>query len=498
MCLVSRERRRIRYGFLGEAESEDPEVNLLLISEGDGDANNHYCWIKDLSRLLSSQVNNRNGKVFFCKMCLNSFKSEGSLKKHLEYCSDREAVKTVYPKEGTILKFKNLNNSMRVPFVVYADFECFTKEIPSSGSEFSKTIRYQKHSPSGFCFLIVSANDVFKPIKVSYTTQSSDDDVSQVFVNSLEKEVRNVYENHKPTKPSRMTKSELENYDDSVDCHICGDRLGGDKVLDHCHLTGNYRGAAHNKCNLNYKIPKFYPVILHNLAGYDAHLFIRNLGVTEGEIKCIPNNEEKYISFTKEIVVGSFVNKNGNKVAIKRGIRFIDSLKFMSFGLGKLVSNLDPKDFKNMRRFYDGHRLELLLRKGVYPYDYMNGLDKLEKASLPEKKEFYSRLNDEDITDEEYEHAKEVWETFDMKTMRDYHDLYMTSDVILLADVFENFRDICMENYDLDPCWYYTSPGLAWDACLKMTKIELELLSDADMVLMVEKRYPRRNFDDLN
>jgi hypothetical protein len=308
-----------------------------------------------------------------------------------------------------------------------------------------------------------------------------------MFVNSLEKEVRKIYESHKAIKLSRVTKEELEDYDSAVDCHICGVSLDGDKVLDHCHLTGNYRGAAHNKCNLNYKIPKFYPVIFHNLAGYDAHLFIRNLGVTEGEIKCIPNNEEKYISFTKEISVGSYINKKGNEVSIKRGIRFIDSFKFMSFGLGKLVSFLKKKDFKNMRKFYKNKvQLELLLRKGVYPYDYMNDFDKLDEDHIPAKKEFYSRLNDEDITDEEYEHVKDVWKTFDMKSMRDYHDLYMTSDVILLADVFENFRDICMENYGLDPCWYYTSPGLAWDACLKMTRIKLELLSDSDMVLMIE------------
>jgi hypothetical protein len=216
--------------------------------------------------------------------------------------------------------------------------------------------------------------------------------------------------------------------------------------------------------------------------------------VTEGEIKCIPNNEEKYISFTKEIVVGSFVNKKGGLTQIKRSIRFIDSLKFMPFGLGKLVGDLEKQHFKNMRRFYDGsartegdeNKLELLLRKGVYPYDYMNGFDKLEEMQLPAKEGFYSRLNDEDISDEEYEHAQKVWKTFNMKSMRDYHDLYMETDVILLADVFENFRDICMESYDLDPCWYYTSPGLAWDACLKMTKIELELLSDYDMLLMIE------------
>ena len=120
-----------------------------------------------------------------------------------------------------------------------------------------------------------------------------------------------------------------------------------------------------------------------------------------------------------------------------------------------------------MKQFYDGKKLDLLLRKGVYPYDYMNSLEKLSEMSLPQKNEFDNKLYDSNISDEDYQHAQKVWETFEMKTMREYHDLYMKSDVILLADVFESFRDVCMEYYKLDPCWYFTSPGLSWDAMLK-------------------------------
>jgi hypothetical protein len=378
---------------------------------------------------------------------------------------------------------------MRVPFVVYADFECFTESISTVAPEKSNTVKYQEHTPSGFCFLIKAIDNKFKPILVSYTAKCETDDVSQMFVDSLEREVKVIYENHKFDKKMVMTKRDKQNHENAVDCHICEESLDGDKVRDHCHLTGNYRGAAHTKCNLNYKIPKFYPVIFHNLSGYDAHLFVRNLGVTEGEINCISINEEKYISFTKEIVAGSYVSKkDGKEKKVKRGIRFIDSLKFMSFSLGDLVSNLgkSPDSFKNMRKFYRGVKLDLLLRKGVYPYDYMNSFGKLEDTQLPSQEAFYSRLNDSDISDKEYEHAQNVWSTFGMKSMREYHDLYMKTDVILLADVFENFRDVCMKNYGLDPCWYFTSPGLAWDACLEMTKIELELLSDIDKVHMVE------------
>jgi hypothetical protein len=237
-------------------------------------------------------------------------------------------------------------------------------------------------------------------------------------------------------------------------------------------------------CNLNYKIPKFFPVVFHNLSGYDSHLFIKKLA--GGKINCIPNNEEKYISFSREIVVDKFTTKDGIEREVKRELRFIDSFRFMASSLDALSKNLTKEQCKNIGRRYSGKQLDLLLRKGVYPYDYVDCLAKLDETSLPPKDSFYSRLNDSGITDEDYEHAQTVWKEFGCKTFRDYHDLYNESDVLILADVFENFRDVCMKHYKLDPAWYYTAPGLAWDAALKLTGVELELLSDYDMVLMIK------------
>jgi len=117
----------------------------------------------------------------------------------------------------------------------------------------------------------------------------------------------------------------------------------------------------------------------------------------------------------------------------------------------------------------------------------VDSIDRLKETELPPKSAFYSKLNDVDISDEDYEHARTVWKEFGRKTLREYHDLYNLSDVLLLADVFENFRDVCIDNYGLDPAWYYTSPGLAWDAALKTTGVELELLSDYDMLLMIKQ-----------
>ena len=129
----------------------------------------------------------------------------------------------------------------------------------------------------------------------------------------------------------------------------------------------------------------------------------------------------------------------------------------------------------------------MLTRKGVYPYDYVSNLKKFSETQLPPREEFYSKLNDEHISEEDFYHAIRVWDTFNCKSIKDYHDLYLKSDVLLLADVFENFRKTCMKHYNLDPAHYYTSPGLAWDACLKETKQELHLLHDYDMLMMFER-----------
>ncbi|XP_072017519.1 uncharacterized protein [Amphiura filiformis] len=382
--------------------------------------------------------------------------------------------------------------SQNVSFVVYADFESFTTPIQTCQPEVSqKTTKYQKHEPSGFCYYIKCFDDsVYTQEPVKFTKESEDQDVAQIFVETLEQNIKEIHQQFKFQKKMIFGEQEREIFKKSTHCHICKDPLTPDdkdnyNVRDHCHYKGTFRGAAHNQCNLAYRNPKFFPVIFHNLAGYDAHLFIKNLAKTEGEIDCIPSNEEKYISFTKKILVDTFTNKEGKEVDVKRDLRFIDSFKFMAAGLGKLVENLD--EFSELPKFYQDEQLQLLMRKGVYPYDHVNSLEKLQETSLPPKDAFYSKLNEEHISDEDYEHAQKVWDTFGMKTMREYHDLYLKSDVLLLADVFENFRKTSLENYELDPCWYYTAPGLTYDGMLKTTSKRLELLTEYDKALFFEK-----------
>ena len=469
-----------------ERSENEQTINLLLISD---EAKQHYCLIKSLSRLLSSQVSGHKESNVFCLNCLNHFPNEEKLKIHEEYCLKNQTIKIEMPEKGSLVTFIHHNRSIKVPFVVYADFEAFTEEIPRSkqNEKFSFTQKYQRHKPSGFCFKIVCFDERYNQKPVLFRAESEDEDISAIFVEMLERDIKRIQEKFDFSKKMIFSPKDKDDFEKARVCWICRKEFGeSKKQRDHCHFTGKYRGAAHVKCNLQFKKPKFTPVIFHNLSGYDAHLFVKNLGRTEGNIKCIPNNEEKYISFSKEIVVGEYKNKKGEKVEVKHEIRFLDSFKFMASSLESLVGNLGLEKLIETKKEF-GEKVKLISRKGIYPYDYMNGIKKFSEEKLPQKEKFFSKLNDCGISDEDYDHAQRIWKEFGMKNLGEYHDLYLKSDVLLLADVFEEFRNVCMENYSLDPAWYYTSPGLSWDALLKHSRVSLELLTDPDILLLFEK-----------
>lgn len=271
-------------------------------------------------------------------------------------------------------------------------------------------------------------------------------------------------------------------------CHICENDFQRGKdiiVKDHCHFTGRYRGAAHQDCNLQYQENRTIPVVFHNLSNYDSHFLLRKLATGfKGMMKIIPINSEKYISFIKT------VEDSSDKFQEMVKFKFIDSFRFMPSSLDYL-SSLVPSEKKtilrNEYRNLSDEQLRLLERKGVFCYDYVDSWEKLEEKSLPPKEAFHSSLTNEDISEKDYNFATEVWKTFKIKSLGEYADLYLRVDVCLLAIVFENFRETCQKLYKLDPANYYTAPGLSFDAMLKFTKIELELLKDVDMLLFVER-----------
>ena len=348
------------------------------------------------------------------------------------------------------------------------------------------TNEVNQHTPSGWCVYSKFAyGDVDNPLR-TYRGK----DCIKTFCNYIKGKARRLYHMFPKLRMDPVTKKQWKKYKRSTKCHICYKpfTLEDPKVRDHCHYTGLYRGPAHSLCNLRYKIPSYIPVVFHNLSGYDAHLFIRELGAHTSDMEVIAKNKEDYISFSIKVPVDSYIDKNGEEKDKLIELRFIDSFKFMSSSLDSLTKNLISGG-KKLFGFEDYYELQYdpLTRKGVYPYEYVNSGDRFNKTQLPPIDAFYSNLNTSSISEDNYRHSQTVWKEFGIHNLGDYHDLFLRTDVVLLANVYEAFRDTCLKHYKLDPAHFYTSPGLAWKACLKCTEIKLELLTDPDMLLMFEQ-----------
>ena len=240
----------------------------------------------------------------------------------------------------------------------------------------------------------------------------------------------------------------------------------------------------------DYGVTFFLPVILHNLRGYDSHIILKEFhrrytarkdkrqskdkkGESKyvyGNIEVIPQTTEKFISF-----------KIGN-------MTFLDSFQFLSASLDNLVSLLyasGGKDkFVHTRRHFGDD--DIVFSKGIYPYSYMTGRDKFSETKLPPIDEFYDKLSCEPLDPKDYAIAVQTWHKFGIQNLQQYHDHYLKLDILLLADVFQNFRDLIYTEHKLDCLHYLTLPSLSWDMALKHTNIKLDLITDPDMYLMVE------------
>ena len=459
-------------------------MELLLITEGE---NKHYVLIKDFNKFMFRQTKHEHRK-HFCMHCWQCFSREDVLTEHKNNCisiNGEQAIKM--PEKGDKVYFKNHHKQLSVPFVIYADFEAITEKVDSCqpNNEKSYTEAYQKHTDCGYGYKVVCCYDD------QYTKQVQiyrGENAVYKFMENMLEEVNWCKSKIKKhfNKPLKMTMENETDFQKATKCHICDTKYTNKdvRVRDHCHITGKFRGSAHQDCNLKLQIKLKIPVIFHNLRGYDSHFIMQQIGQiakeytytnkksekVEMNINCIPNNMGKYMAFML-----------GNHLV------FLDSFQFMSSSLDNLVKNLPDEAFNYTKHEFKKEQFNLMKQKGIYPYDHMDSFDRFNETKLPVQQHFYSILNNEHISDEQYKHAQNVWDTFNLKTMGDYHDLYLKSDILLLADVFENFRKTCLQYYKLDPCHYFTSPGLSWDAMLKMTDIKLELITDIDMYQFIEK-----------
>ena len=472
--------------YISQEKFQD-HMELLLINK---DKKNHYVLIKNFNKFMFDQTKH-NCKKHFCMYCLQCFSREDVLAEHVKNClsiNGKQAIKM--PKKGQHVNFRNYHKQIPAPFVIYADFEAITKKVHGClpNNEKSYTEAYQKHIDCGYGYkLVCHYNDEFsKPVQVF-----RGENAVYNFMEKMIEEVewcKSIIKKHF-NKPLVMTEENKLDFESAKYCHICKNRYSEEDICvrDHCHITGNYRGSAHQDCNLKLRLSPTniqIPVFFHNLRGYDSHFIMQQIGEIakkhvyknkkeeecQMDINCIPNNMEKYMAFM-----------------LGKHLLFLDSFQFMSSSLDNLTKNLPDDAFIFTQQEFTGEQFNLMKQKGTYPYDYMDSFQKFNDTQLPIKKDFFSILYNQHITHEQYDHAQTVWNTFNLKTMGDYHDLYLKSDTLLLADVFENFRKTCLQYYKLDPCHYFSSPGLSWDAMLKMTKIKLELITDIDMFQFIEK-----------
>ena len=471
-------------------------INLLLVE------NKHYVYIKNLSVLVSPPQRNSEGKhihmsSFACQNCLHCFSSQSRLDNHrTNGCDMFDPTKTELPKmikteegwKAPTIQFKHHTRKFKAPVVIYADFETLIQKTDNKHDDTkSSTTKLANLPPCSYGLNVVSD---FPELNLGYQSYLGED-ASSKFLKNLLKVGDKIQSILKDEKKMIITKEQEKQFAKCKCCHICDNVFHDDdiKVRDHCHISGLYRGASHQSCNINFNYKNYkIPVYFHNLKGFDGHLIIQGLNkIGFTNIDIIAQNFEKYMT----IKFGDFI--------------ILDSFAFMSSSLDTLAKNLlkdGTSNFKHtLTNDLNNDQIELIVKKGVYPYEYMNSFDRFKEAQLPPIEAFYSTLEEEPISNESYEHAMKVWNTFNCKTMKDYHDLYLKTDIYLLTDIFEAFRNTAINNYDLDPSnghccskkeesyWdaYYTLPNFAWDAMLKKTKISLENITDVDMYLFFEQ-----------
>ena len=271
-------------------------VKLMILEEGE---KKHYIAIKSLERLLSVQNSKHKETQHFCDNRLHGFKTQESRDKHYDYCRSNESVRIEMPDKDPIVRYSNGQHQFKVPFIMYADFESILEPIQGARNNpnVSSTIGVNAHKPSGWC---LHSEFAYGKVKVP-TTQYRCSDCVERFCDKIISEAKRLYKSYPEVPMLPPTKTQVKKHKKATKCHICfRDFKEKGKVRDHCHYTGEYRGAAHFGCNLRYKIPSYIPVVFYNLAGYDPHLFIRELAKHTKDIGVIAKNvEDLYLILNK-------------------------------------------------------------------------------------------------------------------------------------------------------------------------------------------------------
>ena len=355
-------------------------------------------------------------------------------------------------------------------FRIIADFEADNEIDDYKIGNKTTNIHKQKPVLNGY-YIISELNDVLK--SGYYESPLGYDNVDWFVKEVIQLENKMTLYFKETKKDIIMKQEDEEDFTNNNLRRFCEKEILSDKVRDHSHLTGKYRGPAHNTGNINVKQKdsNFIPFAFHNFSNYDCHMFFKRLvDLKKDKVKfeIIPKTNEEYIS-------------------VRYGcIRFIDSYRFLSESLDKLVKNLDEDDFKILKKEFPD-KWQYLNKKLAYPYQTFNSIDDYKKPVNDLKKEdFFSKLKNDYPDNKEIERTKEITKLFNIKDGGELTKLYCKSDVNLLADVFEKFVKASTEEYKINPLYCVSLPGYTYHCALKYNNIKLQTLQDKDLILLIE------------
>jgi hypothetical protein len=473
-------------------------VNLLMIQNQitADQAVNHFLLITDVNKYLRRCYRNeKKGKksyqnAFYCLNCLNYFSSQNILDEHDRICSMNKPRQELMPDEDrTEIYFKNFEKQHKLDYIAYLDFECVLPP-EKRRCEFCCSLKCKcdasftdilsKQEAIGYSFVVLNKHN-----KIVHENTYIGEKAAEVFIEHLLKQennwIKNLLSNNNP-----MVMSELDQIDfnNATCCYICDEDFTEKnyKCRDHNHLTSEYLGAACNKCNLRRRKPSTLKIFVHNGSRYDFHFLVSAISQFPEEIhsiRILPFNGENF----RTISFNCF--------------EFIDSLAFLQASLSELCSDLKDSghNYEILKQTYlvktngkfDAKKYKMLLEKSFFPYEFCTSLKQMENVTeLPDIKHFKSSLTEKTISKSDHKFAKKVWKIFNCKNLLDYSKVYNKIDTILLAEVFQKFRNDMHRFSGLDPAHYISLPSYSYDSMLKLTGSVISLPTDINMVQFLE------------
>lgn len=469
-------------------EVKSNNVRLLLLNSEDFTVS-HYVLIRNLSRIISHQLG-KNKSVIFCESCLSTFPHIMSLNLHLSVGC--RGVKVKMPTEP-FLSFKKRVAYQRHMFVMYGDCEAllapYDTEAPDPQKSNSQAIN--RHIPVSICYSIKTPilDPYFDNIRC-FTGLSCMD----LYCESIEIDSNYIYDNYisKQYPIDKLSFTDTKLLASTSECSLCGYKFGlGCGVRDHNHMipprgavdvcgkisAGNFRSITCFQCNLQMRKPINIVTVFHNLS-YDCNFLLLALARRNLKIKCIALNRETPISFATYFKMKDGVNLE---------FRYLCSYRHLTASLASLVKNL--KSTPSFSKLMDDMGLKNVSpTKQFLPYSYFTSFEKLEETSFPEQKDFFSDLTQKGITEEDYAYAKRIFLSLKERTLLEYLKFYNKSDVALLSDVFENYRNVSIALKKLDSVFFCTSAGLSYNNYLSSIEGgKVHLIEDSTLYNLIRK-----------